>query len=437
MRPPEAELERRVRALQAERRLPSVSAAVFVDGEVVWELAVGLADAAAGREATPGTQYRIGSITKTFTAAAVLRLADEGAVDLLAPLREYVPELSDERVRVKDVLSHASGLQREEPGSSWDEMAFLTRDELLARLGEVGRVLEPRDEWHYSNIGFTLLGELVARATGDYQRTIEEWFFGPVGLRRTTWEPDDGAAVGYHPEPWSDLLHVERNVDLNAGRAAGQLWSTTADLARWAGFLRDPDPEVLRPETAAAMQRVQTIADHAAWTYGSGLGLLMWRDGNRVFAGHSGGMNGFLSNLAWETRGRTGAVLFTNSSPSMSIDAEGIALAVQAAELMEPMPEPWRPTEPPPPELEGVLGNWWTEGWEFVLTYRDGRLRAAAAGSSREPAVFEPAGPDRYRTVAGRERGELLEIQRDGDGRPVKLSWATYAMTRTSLPMAP
>jgi CubicO group peptidase (beta-lactamase class C family) len=133
--PPEAELERRVRALQAERRLPSVSAAVFVDGGVVWELAVGLADAEAGREATPGTQYRIGSITKTFTAAAVLRLADEGAVDLLAPLREYVPELADERVRVKDVLSHASGLQREEPGASWDGMAFLTRDELIARLG--------------------------------------------------------------------------------------------------------------------------------------------------------------------------------------------------------------------------------------------------------------------------------------------------------------
>jgi CubicO group peptidase (beta-lactamase class C family) len=428
LRPPDAELERRVRALQAERRLPSVSAAVFVDGEPVWELAVGLADVEAGREATPDTQYRIGSITKTFTAAAVLRLAEEGAVDLLAPLREYVPGLADERVRVQDVLSHASGLQREEPGASWDGMAVLTRDELLERLGEVQRVLEPRDEWHYSNVGFALLGEVVARATGDYERYVEEHFFGPAGLRRTTWDPDESAAVGYHTDPWSDVLRVERNAELGAGRSAGQLWSTTADLARWAGFVR---------ETSPAMQRLQTIADHVSWTYGSGLGLLLWRDGDRIFAGHSGGMNGFLANLAWETRGRTGAVIFTNASPGFSIDAEGVALAAQAADLMAPMPRPWRPTEPPPPELDGVLGNWWTEGWEFVLTYREGSLRAAAAGSVREPAVFEPVGPDRYRTVSGRERGELLEIHRDGDGRPVRLSWATYAMTRTSLPMAP
>jgi CubicO group peptidase (beta-lactamase class C family) len=430
LRPPEAELERRVRTLQAERRLPSVSAAVYVDGDVVWELAVGLADAATGREATPDTQYRIGSITKTFTAAAVLRLAGEGALDLLAPLREYVPELADDRVRVKDVLSHASGLQREEPGASWDDMSFLSRDELIARLDEVGRVLEPRDEWHYSNIGFTLLGDVVGRITGDYERTIQDWFFGPAGLTRTTWQPDAGAAVGYHPEPWTDVLHVERNIDLNAGRPAGQLWSTTADLARWAGFLR-------RDEALAPMQRLQTIADHTAWTYGSGLGLLMWRSGERIFAGHSGGMNGFLANLAWDVGGRTGAVIFTNSSPSLSIDAEGIGLASQAAELMAPMPEPWRPGDAPPPELDGVLGNWWTEGWEFVLTYREGSLRAAAVGSTRAPAVFEPAGPDRYRTVSGRERGELLEIQRDADGRPNRLSWATYAMTRTSLPMAP
>ena len=427
---PEAELERCVRALQAERRLPSVSAAVYVDGDVVWELAVGLADAGTGRQATPDTQYRIGSITKTFTAAAVLRLSDAGAINLLAPLRDYVPELSDDRVRVKDVLSHASGLQREEPGSSWDEAAFLTRDQLLARLDEVGRVLEPRDEWHYSNIGYTLLGDVVGRITGDYQRTIEEWFFGPAGLRRTTWEPDAAAAVGYHVDPWTDAVQVERNIELNAGRAAGQLWSTTADLARWAGFLRDD--EGLQP-----MQRLQTIADHAAWTYGSGLGLLLWRSGDRIFAGHSGGMNGFLANLAWDTRGRTGAVMFTNASPGLSIDSEGVALAVRAAELMAPMPEPWRPADAPPQELEGVLGNWWTEGWEFVLTYRGGQLRATAVGSVRPPAVFEPEGPDRYRTVSGRERGELLEIHRDADGRPVRLSWATYAMTRTSLPMAP
>jgi CubicO group peptidase (beta-lactamase class C family) len=432
----QADDERWLRTLQAERRLPSVSAAVFVRGEPVWQLAVGLADVASGREATPDTQYRVASITKTFTATAVMQLRDAGAVDLAAPVAEYVPELADRRVTVKDVLSHGSGLQREEPGAEWEPIAFLTHDELYARMGEAKRVLEPRDEFHYSNLGYMLLGEIVARTSGQaYTTHVEERLFGPVGLGATTWDPLPTAAVGYHMEPWSDVVHVESVPDIGQGRASGQLRSTTGDLARWAGFLRDPDPEVLRPETAAEMLRLQTIADHAAWKRGWGLGICLWRDGDRLFAGHSGGMNGHLSNFAFETRGWTGAALLTNASPNLPVEALGLELAVRAADTAAPPPEPWRPGEAPPAELDGVLGNWWTEGWEFVLSYRGGKLQAAAVGSTADPAVFERVAEDRYVGVSGRERGEPLEIVRDDDGRPVKLLWATYPMTRTSLPM--
>ncbi len=432
----QADNERWLRTLQAERRLPSVSAAIFVRGEPVWQLAVGLADVAAGREATPDTQYRVASITKTFTAAAVMQLRDAGAVELGAPVAEYVPELADRRVTVKDVLSHASGLQREEPGAEWDPIAYLSHDELFARLGEAERVLEPRDEWHYSNLGYMLLGEIVARTSGTpYTTYIEERLFAPVGLDATTWDPLPTAAVGYHMEPWTDVAHVEAVPDLGQGRASGQLWSTTGDLARWAGSLRDPDPGVLRPETVAEMFRLQTMADHAAWKRGWGLGVCLWREGDRLFAGHSGGMNGFLSNFAFDTRGSTGAVLLTNASTSLPVEALGVELAAKAAEGSAPPPEPWRPGSAPPAELDGVLGNWWTEGWEFVLSFRDGALQARAVGSTADPALFERVGPDRYVGVSGRERGEPLEIVRDGDGRPVKLLWATYPMTRTSLPM--
>ena len=437
MPPPEAEFEKYVRTLQAERRLPSVSAAVFRGGEPVWQLAVGLADVEAQVAATPDTQYRIGSITKTFTAAAILQLRDSGSLDIAAPVGEYVPELPDRRATIQDVLSHASGLQREEPGAEWEPIRFISREELLARLAEVERVLEPRDEWHYSNLGFALLGEIVGRVSGQpYEQYVEEGLFGPAALERTTWEPAEGAAVGYHCEPWTDVVHVEQPPDLGGGRPAGQLWSTTADLARWAGFLRNPDPDVLRPETAAEMCRVQTLADQRTWRLAWGLGLMLFRDGDRVFAGHSGGMNGFLANLGWETHGETGSALLVNATGAQfSVDAAGVGLAVKAAELAGAPPEPWRPGDPPPPELGGVLGNWWTEGWEFVFSFREGKLQARAVGSILDPAVFEPIGPDRYRTVSGRERGELLEVVRDQEGRPEKLTWATYPLTRTSLPM--
>jgi CubicO group peptidase (beta-lactamase class C family) len=435
---PEAELERQIRTLQAEKRLPSVSAAVFRGRELVWQFAVGLADAEQGIEATPDTQYRVGSITKTFTAAAILQLRDAGELDIGAPIAEHVPELHDRRATIKDALSHASGLQREEPGAEWEPIGFIERDELLRRLGEVERVLEPRDEWHYSNLAYALLGEIVARVSGEpYEQYVEERLFTPAGLERTTWEPAQAAAVGYHNEPWTDVVHVEDPVDLRGGRPAGQLWSTAGDLARWGAFLHDPPPDALRPETAAEMRRVQTVADHRTWRLASGLGLILYRSGDRVFAGHSGGMNGFLANLAFEAYGETGAVILTNTSGAQfSVDNAGIELAVKAAELVAPAPESWRPGEGPPPELEGVLGNWWTEGWEFIFTYRGGKLRAGAVGSRFEPAVFEPDGPDRYRTVSGRERGELLEIIRDDEGRAVKMTWATYPLTRTSLPMS-
>ena len=434
---PEETFERHIRTVQSERRLPSVSAAVFRGGEPIWQLAVGLADVAGEVEATPETAYRIGSITKTFTAAAVLQLRDAGALDIHAPVATYIPEFTDTRATIKDVLSHASGLQREEPGAAWDPIGFLPANQLLERLGEAERVLEPREEWHYSNLGYALLGEVVARCAGQaYERYVEEQLFAPAGLEQTTWERPESAAVGYHAEPWTDVVHVEEPVELGGGRAAGQLWSTTGDLARWAGFLRDPDADVLRPETAAEMRRAQTIADHVGWRLAWGLGLMLFRDGERIFAGHSGGMNGFLANVAWETRGETGAVLLVNATASFPVEATGLELAVKAAELVAPQPEPWRPGDGPPAELDGVLGNWWTEGWEFVLAFRAGKLEARRVGSLVDPAVFERVERDRYRTVSGRERGELLEILRDGEGRPVKLTWATYPLTRSSLPMS-
>src|SRR5690348_14587060 len=108
------ELDRLVAAAQAERRLPSISAAVFRKGEVVWTRAIGLADVERGEEASPDHAYRIGSITKTFTAVCILQLRDVGLVELDAPLRAYVDE-APAGPSVRQALSHLSGVQREPP----------------------------------------------------------------------------------------------------------------------------------------------------------------------------------------------------------------------------------------------------------------------------------------------------------------------------------
>ena len=125
-------------------------------------------------------------------------------------------------------------------------------------------------------------------------------------------------------------------------------------------------------------------------------------------------------------------MLLTNSSSWPKLADTGLALAETALEELAPAPEPWAPGEPPPEEILPVLGRWWSEGAETIFSWRKGRLEArlASAPAGREPSVFESEGEDRFRTVSGRERGEVLRVVRDADGAVTKLYWATYPFTR-------
>ncbi len=426
------ELARSVRQTQADGRLPSVVAAVFSRGKVLWADGVGLADAEAGEEATPDHQYRIGSITKTFTAAAVLQLRDAGELSLDDRLEEHLPEAADGSPTIRGLLSHLSGMQREVPGDLWDTMEFPDRDGLIEAYAQAERVLEPGAHWHYSNLAFALLGDVVAQRSGlAYERYVEDRLFAPVGLRRTSWDQAAPAAKGYFVEPFQEVVRREPHPDLRAKRPAGQLWSTVGDLARWGSFLADPDPAVLRPETTAEMRAFQGLADLERWTRGCGLGLQLYREGERILFGHTGGMPGFVSAVFCSAAERIGAAVLTNATYADSAIRLALTLATRAAETLA-VAEPWRPGAEAPEGVEDVLGSWWSESAEWVFHYRDGRLRAKArdAADWQPAAVFEPDGDDRYRVVSGPERGELLRIVRDGSGRPVRLYWATYPFTR-------
>ena len=192
---------------------------------------------------------------------------------------------------------------------------------------------------------------------------------------------------------------------------------------------------MLAPETLVEMRRLRVMAEPQRWTRGWGLGLILTRLGERVFVGHEGGAMGAVSTLMVEQERGVGAVVLANTTAGFDPIALAAELAGSVLDAEEEV-EPWRPGEPAPPDLAGVLGRWWSEGYEFVFSWRDGRLEARGAGAPewRRPAVFERVEGDRFRTVSGRERGECLEIVRDGDGQPTKLYWATYACTRDPRP---
>jgi CubicO group peptidase (beta-lactamase class C family) len=422
------ELRRLVAAAQSER-IPSVAAAVVRDGEVVFSDAIGIAEP--GRDATPDDQYRVGSISKTFCAVAVMQLRDEGALSLDEPLTTYVPE-SAEGPSIRRLLAHSAGLEREPKGEIWETLKPPTRDEFLAQLADVENVLEPGRRFHYSNLGFALLGELVRRVAGKpFEDHVDERILRPLGLERTTWRATAPFAKGYFVGPYDELLRPEGDMEPGATQSVGGLWSTVGDLARWAAFLADPDPAVLRPETVDEMASVQVMVDRG-WTVGYGLGLQLFRAGERVFAGHGGAMPGFRAGLAVLRAERAGAAVLTNTSAGAEPEELSIRLVLKSVELDPPAPRPWRPQEEVPAAVRPLLGRWWSEGHEFVFFCRDGRLHARLEPpvASVETSVFEPAGDDRFRTVSGRENGEWLRVSRDESGAVTKLYWATYAFTR-------
>lgn len=433
------QLDELLATAQAEQRMPAVAAAVFRDGRVLWQSALGLADVETAETATADHAFRIGSITKTFTAVCVMQLREEGGVELDAPLRTYVPE-APVGPTVRHALAHLTGIQREVPGNIWETLVMPNREEVLARLEDAEQVLRPHERFHYSNLVFSLLGELVVRRSGmSYADALGTRVLQPLGLEATGLVPVGARAAGYYVEPFSDAVHREVDVELPDPPAAmGQLWSTVGDLARYGAFLADGDDAVLPKSVLDEMTTVQTMIDVEQWKVAWGLGLALLRSGERVFAGHGGAMPGFLAWLLVHRGERTGAVVLTNSGAGPRTDALCLRLVETALEATTRVPAPWRPRAVPE-GLEALLGPWWTEGHEVVVSYADGRLqlRVVGAPAGRDIAYLSQEEPDRWRVVEGYERGERLDVVRDDDGAVTKLLLATYPLTRTPRAFAP
>ncbi len=431
--PARERFEQLLREAQSTRRLPSVSAAVFHAGEVVWRRALGLADVEREEQATPDHVYRVGSITKTFTAVLVMRLVAEKRFELEAPLRSLIPECRPGPT-VRDALAHLSGLQREPPGEVWETLDIPTREGLIAGLEDAELVLPPGRTWHYSNLAFALLGEVVVRARGaSFGEVVAKEILTPLGLTRTGLTPKAPLATPYFVDPYSDQVRVEPDLAVTeTTSAAGWLWSSTGDLARWADFLALGDDRVLAKSHLDEMAKVQTMVDETGWTLGWGLGLELYRRGGSVLVGHGGAMPGFLAAFCMHRASRTGAAVLMNTGAAG--EPEGLALDLAEAALVAfPIPPVvWQPSAEIPTELEPLLGLWWTEGQQVVLRMRGGRFLADLVGgpAGRSESTLVPDGPDRFRVAEGRERGELLRVVRDEAGAVTKIYFATYPMTR-------
>ena len=239
-------LDRRLAGIQRDCRLPSAVAGIVRGGDLVWARAVGTLDGRAGGAAPDlDTQYRMGSITKTFVAVAVMRLRDAGGLDLSDRLEEHVPGSRLGRATIAQLLSHAAGVQAETNGPWWERTPGGSWDELVA--SAVGQRFRAGRRFHYTNVGYGALGELLARAHGvSWFDVVRRDLLEPLGMRRTTPRPSGKAAPGWAVHPFADVLLPEPEHDAGAMAPAGQLWTTADDLAKWAAFAAGDVGDVLR-----------------------------------------------------------------------------------------------------------------------------------------------------------------------------------------------
>jgi CubicO group peptidase (beta-lactamase class C family) len=428
------DLERQVREAQSQWHSPAVSAGIVRDGALVWSTHVGSARLNPPAAPTDDTQYMIGSITKTFTAVLIMALRDAGRLSLDDRLERFLPKTRHGALTIRQMLAHASGLQREPVGRIWENLDPPDQERLLRELENADQVLPVHFAFHYSNLAFALLGQVVEQLEArPWSEVVTERVLAPLEMKNTGLAPDHGGrALGYQVHPHTGVATLEPAFDQKAMAPLGGLWSTVADLGRYASWVADPNEEILSSDTVDEMCRPLIMTDVEGWARAYGLGYDLQRIGERVLAGHGGGMPGFLSGLrVRRSPDRVGAVVFANSTAG----AEPVALAGQLVTAVldaEPSLAPlWAPSQPQP-DFAGILGSWWSEGAEIVFEVRSNVLWSRIPGGLPiADTRFVRVDGDRFRAAAGRERGELLEITRGPGGDVQRMHFASYALTRT------
>ena len=428
----------------AYERLPGVSVGVVVDQELIWSRGLGWADIAARRPAAPDTIYGICSISKLFTAVAVMRERDAGRLRLDDAIGAHLPYFKLEQtlsgspaVTVRDLLTHSGGVPRESAQPYWTDpdFAFPTTDEIVRGLAGQ-KMLYPAERYYqYSNLGLALLGQVVERTSGvAYADYVRQHVIAPLHLTSTTPAlPEEEAgrrlATGYGVlgrDGGREVmpLYRTRGVAPAAGFA-----STVDDLAAFASWqfrlLGGGGTEVIAAATLREMQRPQWIDPD--WKTTRGLGFWVGRLDDTTLVGHSGSCPGYRTTIRLEPRQKVAVIVLVNA---MGVSPE--AIAAQLLKLLGPALKEAKAAAPaaaaPSVDLSRFAGLYASAWGETVVVPWDGGLAALdvptddIAGDLTRLKHVDGATFRRVRDD-GDDLGEEVVFEQDAAGAVTRLLW--------------
>jgi len=435
-------MERWIEAQRLYRGLPGLSVALVHDQDLIYAGGFGFADLDDEVPATKTTLYRIASITKLFTATAILQLRDQGKLQLDDPIERHLPWFRIKNrfpnappVTIRHLLTHTSGLPREAAFPYWTDYKFPSRAEVIRGLEQQETVFPSETKLKYSNLAYALAGEIVSEVSGTpYSEYVTSNILNPLGMASTTVYFQDVhrklLATGYSRKLDDGSRKEMPFLNAKGLASSANMTSSVEDLARFASLqFREGHvvfgSQILKGTTLREMHRIQWLSPD--WESGWGLGFAVWKQDQRTVVGHSGWVNGYRSQISLLPDEKIAVIVLTNAD-----DADASYFARQILTMM--LPSLRRAAAPSldvsiaDPSWARYTGKYQDPWWfETEILIMNGRLvmyehnYPPEDNPRRRLVELSPEGPNTFRMTGENGNGELVIFEMDSGNKVVKV----------------
>ncbi len=430
-------------AQRAYEEIPGISISVVHDQEMVWSAGFGYADIEKKIPTTSKTIYSICSISKLFTSISVMQLRDAGKLRLDDHIDQILPWFTIKQaypdsppITVKGLLTHSAGMPRESAHPYWTgpDYPFPTREEMIKELSGQKTWYPAFERFQYSNLGMSILGEVVAQVSGqDYATYVKEHILDPVELVDTQPKLPDGAKKNRLALGYSSMTRQGVRVPLNTFQAGGiapaaGFSSTAEDLGKFASWqfrvLENKDNAILHVHTLKEMQRVNWVDPD--WKTSWGLGFSVSRNKDRTFVGHGGSCPGYQTQLKLNPKDKIAVVVMANASGVNTGKFAQQAYDIFAPAIAEAL-DTTKTAKVPPEKLKEYLGTYGSQpfGGEMAVFIWKGQL-ATVRFPSDEPleriTKWKHVEGDRF--IQDRKDGATgmdMVFERDAEGKVFRI----------------